>query len=91
MNKSIEQNENSEQIILNESTEMENRDLEMLKDIEDVEIKEALQQVINRSKELNTAYRALNAKLEDMLKVMKEIQKMSEQINENNEKNLENN
>ena len=91
MNKSIEQNENSEQIILNESTEMEDRDLEMLKDIEDVEIKEALQQVINRSKELNTAYRALNAKLEDMLKVMKEIQKMSEQIDENNGKTLENN
>ena len=91
MNKSIEQNENSEQIILNESTEMEDRDLEMLKDIEDVEIKEALQQVINRSKELNAAYRALNAKLEDMLKVMKEIQKMSEQIDENNGKTLENN
>ena len=88
MNKSIEQNENSEQIILNESTEMEDRDLEMLKDIEDVEIKEALQQVINRSKELNTAYRALNAKLEDILKVMKDIQKMSEQIDENNGKDL---
>ena len=88
MNKSIEQNENSEQIILNESTEMENRDFEMLKDIEDAEIKEAMQQVFNRAKELNTAYRALNAKLEDILKVMKDIQKMSEQIGENNGKNL---
>ena len=88
MNKSIEQNENSEQIILNESTEMENRDLEMLKNIEDAEIKEAMQQVFNRSKELNAAYRALNAKLEDILKVMKDIQKMSEQIDENNGKDL---
>ena len=88
MSKSIEQNENSEQIILNESTEMENRDLEMLKDIEDAEIKEAMQQVFNRSKELNAAYRALNAKLEDILKVMKDIQKMSEQIDENNAKDL---
>ena len=88
MNKSIEQNENSEQIILNESTEMENRDLEMLKNIEDAEIKEAMQQVFNRSKELNTAYRALSAKLEDILKVMKDIQKMSEQIDENNGKDL---
>ena len=88
MNKSIEQNENSEQIILNEFTEMENRDLEMLKNIEDAEIKEAMQQVFNRAKELNTAYRALNAKLEDILKVMKDIQKMSEQIDENNGKDL---
>ena len=88
MSKSIEQNENSEQIILNESTEMENRDLEMLKNIEDAEIKEAMQQVFNRSKELNAAYRALNAKLEDILKVMKDIQKMSEQIDENNGKDL---
>ena len=91
MSKSIEQNENSEQIILNESTEIENRDLEMLKDIEDAEIKEAMQQVFNSAKELNTAYRALNAKLEDILQLFKAVQKMSEQIDENNEKTLENN